>query len=520
MPFSELIGGDALIAVMEAAPTPLLGVDGTGTIVYLNPVTTETFGYPAEELLGAKIELLVPTDVAETHVRVRESYMAAPTARGMGLGMDLRARRKDGSTFPVEISLTPVPTPRGALVIAGVVDISLRLAAERSVRSLGKAHLAMAELNDAAARATTAEELIEAGRVAFTRIDAATSATVVPMDREPGRSIGGGAVLAPDVETAIARVRLDRRPRFPTPTAVHGRVGVLPIAPEGDLQACLVVESAGDMLDDPSVQTVLGTMAANLSLALERLDQRARLHDVDTQRIELLHSLVTAQEEERIRIAGDVHDDSVQALAALQLRVGLLQQQAESGAPDLTPGFDDLHRELDRVMGSLRTLLFQLEPVDPDSSLRDVVQDVLDRAPMGDVAVRRLEVDWSDLAPEDRTEDLLDLPAELRAQAARILKEALHNVHQHAQASWAQVVLAPGVDGIGISVLDDGIGFPAAASGMRSAPGHRGLSGMRERAELAGGWAQIIRDSGVTSLQCWLPRDASPAGQGQGTGAG
>jgi two-component system, cell cycle sensor histidine kinase and response regulator CckA len=121
---------DTQLAVLEAAPNAIVGVDRDGLIVYTNPRVETTFGYTRAELIGAPVERLLPQRVADRHVGHRAGFMRQPGARPMGIGLDLAGRRKDGSEFPVEISLSPVETANGLRVFATVVDITARKALE------------------------------------------------------------------------------------------------------------------------------------------------------------------------------------------------------------------------------------------------------------------------------------------------------------------------------------------------------------------------------------------------------
>jgi PAS domain S-box-containing protein len=119
--------------VLEASPNAIVAIDAEGHIRYVNHQATQTFGYALDELVGAPVELLLPPGLAERHVRHRAAFVARPVARPMGIGMDLAGRRKDGSSFPVEISLSPVDGPGGRLVFATIVDITARKTAERQL---------------------------------------------------------------------------------------------------------------------------------------------------------------------------------------------------------------------------------------------------------------------------------------------------------------------------------------------------------------------------------------------------
>lgn len=113
-------------AVFRAAPDGILLVGPDGRIGDLNPRTEELFGYDRDELVGASVEVLVPEGVREAHARHRERYHDDPEPRPMGIGMELRGRRSDGSEFPVEISLSPVRMDGRTFVIATVRDVTQR----------------------------------------------------------------------------------------------------------------------------------------------------------------------------------------------------------------------------------------------------------------------------------------------------------------------------------------------------------------------------------------------------------
>ncbi len=121
-------------AMFDGSLDSILVVDHAGRIVYCNPRSEQAFGYPPDELLGLVVEDLVPEVSREKHVRDREAYWLHSLTRGMGTGLDTIARRKDGSTFPVEVALQPIKTVKGHFVAATVRDITVREAEESRVR--------------------------------------------------------------------------------------------------------------------------------------------------------------------------------------------------------------------------------------------------------------------------------------------------------------------------------------------------------------------------------------------------
>ena len=111
---------------IEAAPTGMLMMDDTGAIVLVNVQVEKMFGYPRSELLGQRIEVLVPLRFRGHHPDFRKSFFDDPKARAMGGGRELYGLRRDGSEIPIEIGLNPLRTPEGNFVLSSVVDITER----------------------------------------------------------------------------------------------------------------------------------------------------------------------------------------------------------------------------------------------------------------------------------------------------------------------------------------------------------------------------------------------------------
>ncbi len=122
--------------LLEAAPDAIIEVDREGRILLLNLVTEKLFGYTREELLGQSVEILVPNALRGGHARHRADYWDHPVTRPMGSAFQLHGRRKDGSSLPVEISLSPVKSEDGFRVTAVIRDISERRQTEERLRSL------------------------------------------------------------------------------------------------------------------------------------------------------------------------------------------------------------------------------------------------------------------------------------------------------------------------------------------------------------------------------------------------
>jgi PAS domain S-box-containing protein len=122
--------------LLEAAPDAIVEVAADGQIVLVNRIAEEMFGYVRDELMGQSVDLLVPDAIRHQHYRHRDSYLEHPRTRPMGTGLELHARRRDGSLFPVEISLSPIQTENGMHVTAVIRDVTERKRAEKEVRRL------------------------------------------------------------------------------------------------------------------------------------------------------------------------------------------------------------------------------------------------------------------------------------------------------------------------------------------------------------------------------------------------
>lgn len=121
--------------LLESAPDGIVVVGSDAKIVIVNSQTEKMFGYTREELLGQPIEILVPEKLRSDHVHHRSGYIQTPKTRAMGAGRVLSGRRKDGSELPIEISLSPLETEQGVLIMSIVRDITERRRAEELIKA-------------------------------------------------------------------------------------------------------------------------------------------------------------------------------------------------------------------------------------------------------------------------------------------------------------------------------------------------------------------------------------------------
>jgi PAS domain S-box-containing protein len=126
--------GEIYRKLLDAAPDAVVVVEGGGRIVLANAQAERVFGYDRSDLIGKPVEILIPERYGASHIAHRTKFFAASKVRPMGTGLDLFGRRRDGSEFPIEISLAPLPTEEGLLISASIRDITDRKRDELKMR--------------------------------------------------------------------------------------------------------------------------------------------------------------------------------------------------------------------------------------------------------------------------------------------------------------------------------------------------------------------------------------------------
>jgi signal transduction histidine kinase len=252
-----------------------------------------------------------------------------------------------------------------------------------------------------------------------------------------------------------------------------------------------ILHKAGHRIELEASQLTINTGGRTRTFTIAR-DVTAR-QQVEAQRQALLSRLVTVQEEERRQIANGIHDDSIQTMFAVKIRLHLLR--AETRDQRHLDMLAQVDLTIDQAITRLRRLLFDLRPVALDQE--------------GLVAAIRLYLDQmrADGGPDYEVEEDLEgeLSQEARVIIYRIAQEALANVRKHAQATRVTVSLAAQDGGILVHIHDDGRGF-LVEEATRPRPGHLGLAAMRERAEMAGGWLQMESAPGAgAAIEYWIP---------------
>jgi PAS domain S-box-containing protein len=465
--------------LLDAAPDSAVVVDAEGRIILVNTQTEQMFRYSREELLGRPIEKLLPERFHGMHRTHLLGYLAEPRTRHLGSGLDLAGRRKDGSEFPVDISIAAIQTPEGVLGTAFVRDMSDRVHVEEVLR---EGEERFRGLLDAAPDAAVIVD--EAGSIVFFNGQAEL---MFGYDREEMFGEEFGRLLP-------KRLRGFHLPS--TQDAGHRPIG----------DGLELFGKRKDGTEFPvdislsSIQTPKGVLATAFIRDVSEREGAARdlkaMEDTlraDEERRRSIEHLVKGQEEERKRIAQDIHDDALQVLAVASIRMKFVRDRVTE--PESAQRLRELEESVQLVASRLRHLVFELRPrvLDADG-LVPALRTYLEEIGRGGETHYELE---STLTSEPVPES--------RVIVYRIAQEAIANSRKHSQAGTVRISIQERDGGVLLQVRDDGVGFAPEELG-RSRTGHLGLASMFERAGLAGGWCKIDPVPGKgTTVEAWLP---------------
>jgi signal transduction histidine kinase len=257
--------------------------------------------------------------------------------------------------------------------------------------------------------------------------------------------------------------------------------------------AWLSEDREAKLIEIGELRDELQAYSADLEIKVAERTQELRatileLKEIDRQRRRLLDHVVRASEEERQRIANDVHDDPVQKMIAVKMRLELLAKKH--------PALDEIRTAIEVVrgsIGSLRHLLFDLRPpILDEAGLAPAIRTLLENS--------EADFTWS------VTDELETQPAQqTRLILYRIAQEALANARKHSQADHVRVWIGESDGEVAMEIADDGVGFEPHQAVLGVA-GHMGLAAMRERAEMSGGRCELHSLPGEgTTLNVWMP---------------
>jgi PAS domain S-box-containing protein len=481
--------------LLEFAPDAVVGVDVDGQIVLVNSRTQAVFGYSREELLGHNIEMLVPERLHSAHVVHRDHYFESPRTRPMGAGLDLSARRKDGSEFPCEISLSTVATDSGMMALAAIRDITDRRRdrdeLRRAVRRLQAATDVAIAIGDETDLQRVLDAIVERGRALVE-----ARALIILLREGEGLVVAATAAIAGGLDPELEKLRipadeaseqllLGRFTGADLGATESGRALLAPLLFRGDpLGVVVALDRVGDPGQfDEEHQRLLEAFAASAATGV------ATARSMAEQR---LQNTIDAAEQERSRWARELHDETLQALAVLRMR--LSSALREDSSEKLEDTGHAAVEQIDEEIEKLRRLITELRPASLDTiGLEAALQAVAEQHEDGGLTVdSQVQLPR---AEEDRPTPVLE------TAVYRLVQEALNNVAKHSLAEHANLQVRALRGSIEIRVSDDGVGFEPslAREGF-------GLVGMRERAALLGGTLEVESTRGAgTTVRAEIP---------------
>jgi len=471
---------------LDAAMDPIVTIDEDQRVIHFNAAAERAFLWPRDAVVGRDIDMLIPARFRAAHrEHIRRFASTGVTSRRMGDQRALAALRANGEEFPIDASISQ-HLENGRKVLT----VILRDATERE---RAKSRLADSEgrlrgiLDSAMDAIITVDE--RQNVVLFN--DAAQAMFGCPREEAIGVPL---ASFIPE--------------RFRHGHAAHveqfGATGVSARRMGGARVVTGLRRNGEEFPIDASISQLREGDAKLYTVILRDVSERVRTlenlaHSREELR-ELASAASTAREEEKSRIARELHDEIAQSMSALKMDIGLVRGSPVGADPSLAKRLDRMESQIVQTIASMRRIAADLRPLSLDDLGLAAALETL-----AQTFERRSGVHVT-LAVSDP--ELRVAPAHATA-IYRIVQESLTNIGKHAGAANVDITIAKGEDRITMTVSDDGVGFAPDAARK---PQSYGLLGIRERAYLLNGEASVASEPGKgTTVTVVLPlADAPP----------
>lgn len=475
MPSSSISNQNAaarLAGLLDSAMDAIISVDEAQRIVLYNRAAERIFGWPADEVRGQPLEKLLPERFRNRHSdHVRRFGATGVTSRRMSGSSIVYGLRSNGEEFPVDASISQVDTPEGKLYTVILRDVTERIQAEQEQARL----------------AARLSGLLDSAMDGIITVD--DGQRIILYNRAAEKIFGWSAlqVIGRPLDILMPK---RYRAQHGQQMRQFGQTGVTSRRMGGD-RVIYGVRSTGEEFPMDASISQLDTPEGKLYTVI--------LRDV-TERLRAQHELATfaaeasgVREQEKSRIARELHDELAQSLTALKMDTMWLRDRVRSEPEAAAAKLDAMLAMLDSAVASTRRIAADLRPL---------VLDDLGLVPAIEWLVQNF-IQRTGVRCELQIDEALELGEPYATAIFRIVQESLHNVAKHARASEVRVRVERKSDAMELAVQDNGVGFRTEDPRK---PQSLGLVGLRERAHLLRGEVDISSDAGTgTRVQARIP---------------
>jgi PAS domain S-box-containing protein len=495
-------------AVLHTVVDGIITIDAEGHILSFNPAAERIFQYTTDEIVGRKINELMPETQAAHHDTYLQNYLHTGKAQAIGIGREVTGKRKDGSLVPIDLAVSEMVIRNRHFFVGVLRDITERKETERKISTLNEA------LSD---RATELEIANKEIRIRYRDLfEEAPIMMVITRNRDGQPMIedcnqlflhrlgyARGEVLhrsLADFYTTESRRRLMEEEGYLRALRDEFQEEERQLIGKGGRNVETLLWAVPEKDED---NTVFGTRAMFVDITERKQAEieRQRLMEQLEESKEKLHALAahlqSVQEQERVAISREIHDELGQTLTAAKIDLTMIEQElaGESVRPAaLLSEIGGIKNLLDSTIKHTKSLV---------SSLRPTLLDDLGLLPALEWQVEEFRRRTRLACDFQCNVDYIDLDNDGAIALYRIFQEAFTNIARHAQARNVRAKIQKNKEGLVIEIADDGLGF-SQPEGQK--PQTFGLLGIRERALVLGGQVQIVgvKDEG-THIKIQIP---------------